>query len=50
MENNKNKTFEDATNNKQKLKNAVSSVDAKEHNLDQNHSKKPEAMGPNTKR
>lgn len=50
MNKNKNKTFENATNKQEKLNNAVSSLDAKEHNLDQNHNKKPEAMGPNTKR
>lgn len=45
-----NKSFEDASNNQQKLANSMNSFDAKNDNLNNNHNAKKESLGPNTQR
>lgn len=45
-----NKSFQNATNNQEKLENAVNSIQAKRDNLNNNHNVKKESLGPNTKR
>lgn len=47
---NKKKSFKEASNGQEKLENAVNSIEAKQSNLNQNHNIKKEALGPNTKR
>ena len=47
---NADKSFNKASNNQQKLANAVNSIDSKEANLNEHHNTKKQSMGPNTKR
>ena len=45
-----NKSFQNATNDQEKLENAVNSIQAKRDHLNHNHNTKKESLGPNTKR
>lgn len=45
-----NKSFEDASNEQQKLANAINSIEARNSKLNNKHNTKKEALGPNTQR
>lgn len=50
MANDNKKSYKNAKNSQEKLMNATNSLEAKSANLDLNHGKKAETMGPNTQR